>query len=392
MSTGHTLPNSWILEFTDTPVEVVTKTQIRDNDSSRNLPDQQISFATDRSQNLAFVTVHESTRWAQCSDPNELLRSRALRWDTALSPFPSAAESDYAKAYAGIGPALPDGAQTNVLFHAEYHDSGRLGWLDENVPGFYASIGIGDIDYVDTRCPIKRVRRLLRSHHDIANRPGDANDDDKRWAFQGLGDPAAVVSFSQDRVLLLATHYSGTFDGQGAQLVLLEAPLSTFRDSAAWQKLAVDKRYHAVPDAIAFEPVISSAHFSRPPWDHCLHPSLCRFNPTGQYIAVFCFNDVKARLSGSQGESGFYCGLSSDCRSWSLAKGPLVSGFVVAFKGKPVWQHPTLWLANHEASAMEVHGWLLCGKSDQTTKPHPYCLWGQPLKIHKPKAPSESLG
>jgi hypothetical protein len=386
ISTTHMLPNGWSLEFTGKEVEIATKTQIRENKTWPNLPDQQVSFASDGKRKIAFVTVHQWTRWAECANPTELLTNNGLQWGTALSPFPSPRESDYARDYAGIGPTLPDAPKTNVLFHGECHDPARLGWANEEktVPGFYASIGIGDIDYADTGTPIKNMERLLRSHRDIVDRPKVAHENDRTWASQGLGDPAAVVNFSQDRVLLLATHYSGKFENpdQGVQIVLLHAPLSTFRTSVAWEKLAVDKKFHAVPDKIAFEPVISNADFSRPSTDHCLHPSLCRFKPTGHYVAVFSFNDVQARHSGGEGISGFYCALSDDCRHWSKPA-LLKAGFVVDFKGNPVLQHPTLLLAKHDASTTEVHGWLLYGKSDQTTVPQPYCLWGQPLRLYK---------
>ena len=48
----------------DAPIELASKKQIRDNDANRNLPDQQVSFASDGSRKLAFVTVHELTKWA----------------------------------------------------------------------------------------------------------------------------------------------------------------------------------------------------------------------------------------------------------------------------------------------------------------------------------------
>src|SRR5579863_707428 len=132
IGTPFNLPNGWVLEFTDQEIGIATKAQIRDYKSWRNLPDQQVSFATNGSRAMAFVTVHESTRWAECKDdPDELLRSSRLLWRDALTPFPSPAERDYAQNYAGIGPALPDRPQTNVLFHGEYHNQRRLGWADE---------------------------------------------------------------------------------------------------------------------------------------------------------------------------------------------------------------------------------------------------------------------
>ena len=270
--------------------------------------------------------------------------------------------------YVGIGGIVVEENKRDViaLYHAE-DQSGmpKIGY--NNVPGFYASVGLATSK--DGGWSFQKLGPVLTSNQRKNPKGGHP--------AQGLADPTVCRS-SDGRYLMAYYSEHSRVDDRGVQIGLARSPISAGGRPQTWKKY-FEGSFDQPGLGGRETPVVSMQIFHADA--HC--PSVVYVEPFRKYVMVFCCLAYADFVVKKADRSGFYLASSDDGIVWSEPS-LIYPVLTVPIPGVEMAMHPSLFLTDQEQGT--VKGWLLYGYSPRwghTDREPSHHLVGRPIRLER---------
>ncbi len=225
--------------------------------------------------------------------------------------------------YAGIFGAheTPDG-ELLAFYHAE--DQEDMPRLPNNVPGFYASIGLAVSR--DAGLTFEKLGPVL-----TGSLPKDVNG----RSDQGVGEGALAVDPTNTYLYCYYSDHSRV-DRRGVQICLARSPLSSNGRPGTWEK------YHegtfGEPGLGGRDTPVLSTHKMQA---DAAFPHVTYVPELGQYLMVFCIVAYADLGTGEPETSGIYLATSGDGIHWSEPS-RVLRGLTIPWPERECMWHPAL--------------------------------------------------
>ncbi len=279
-----------------------------------------------------------------------------------LSPGPA---GSFDNGYAGIFGVHRDEASGELLafYHAEDHED--MPRLPNDVPGFYASIGLAVSG--DDGLNFERLGPVL-----TGSQPKDADG----RPDQGVGEGSIVPDRTGTHLYCYYTDHSRA-DSRGVQICLARTPLGSGGRPGTWEK------YHegafGQPGLGGKDSPVLSAHDMQA---DAAFPLVTYFRELGRYVMVFCIVAYADLATGEPETSGICLATSSDGIHWSEPIRAL-RALTIPWPDRECAWHPALIADSVEDS--QIAGWLYYAYSERWGWGEgrtPHYLVGRRITVH----------
>lgn len=286
-----------------------------------------LNFFNDITVGVISYTANEVQLITAASTSSYILSGNSISDLTESSQVAAPEPNTFYKNYVGLGQLIidPQGIMYSV-FHAEEHDGSIL---PGNIPGFYASIGLG-ISYDNGASFELMDEPIIQNIYDI--------NYDNGYGDGGLGEPS--ITYSKDSTEVYVYYVDHNRTGRGVNICMAKFNVLSDGSPDFSTCYFLDNNNEFTPSTIRAKEVVSGIGFS-----DAIFPQVTYNAFIEKYIMVYSLNHYGEFHNGTVApvESGIYYKLSEDGISWINPSEKIVTGWSIPFSYD---NHSYIWHPN----------------------------------------------
>lgn len=254
--------------------------------------------------------------------------------------------------YVGLGQLIKDNQGTIYsVFHSEQHDGSIL---PGNIPGFYASIGLG-VSENNGQSFVLNSNPLVQNVYDI--------NYDNGFGDGGLGEPS--ITYSKDSTEVYLYYVDHNRSGRGVNISMSKFVIDGNGKPDFSTCYYLNENNQFTTEVIRSKEVVVGLGFSDAIFPHVTYNAFI-----DKYIMVYSLNHYGEFSAGNESpmDSGIYYRVSSDGITWSETPTRLISGWSIPYSYNDhayLW-HPNLIYSNEDQS----QGYLVYSKANSLQEGH----------------------
>jgi hypothetical protein len=282
---------------------------------------------------------------------------------TIMTPNYSETNSYY-RDYIGAGQLIKDkSGKIYSITHGEWHNGKIINY--NNVPGFYASIGIAtSVDNGETFQVMQTP--IIPDYYGWNHNSGQADS--------GLAEPSITYNKDSTAVFVYYDDHNRTGRNVNINMVKFDVSKNGTPDFTKCYFLKSDNTF--TTELIRSKEVVIGPEIA-----DAIFPQVTFNKTTNTFLMVYCLNDYDEYFkTGQPTKSGIYLRESEDGINWNKPPQKIKSGWAVPFNTTtPYLWHPTLIYSN----SSQTDGYLLFSQSLNGLSKDGHKMWAQKFQLVK---------